>query len=450
MITNTGKSMIGRYLVNQSAGFAEYLAIGCGTKPVSGMTFSITNKALASQTATLTTSSAHGLSVGDSISVFDVDTRVNGTYVLKAGTTGSTLVYDVTSTASISSTAVSPNGTAVSSFANNTSMGFEMTRVPISSRSFITEDGVSKLVFTAELPTTDRYEITEVGIYPSESNLSPTGSDSRNILLFSTAETWQYHTATTTSSVPTRFDAITNANNDITATEDAFFTNADNALFDSTLYATRINRYERPRFLNNVILMRGDTSVLATSGTNLTVSSGSHIHLEASGFEFDKNSTDDELRLAFSVINKGGIGNMDAVSNVKVLVQFATSEVGSPEYANFAVNIDNGTSAGQWDFPNNRYVVVNKKLSEMYKTSGFRWTDVSVVLIYVYVTGTAPATSDDFYIALDAMRIENLSSFNNAYGLTAYSKLSTSDLQPVLKLDNTANFIEFKSVVDVT
>lgn len=450
MITNTGKSIIGKFLVGQTAGYAEYLAIGCGTKPVSGITFSVTNKALASGTATLTTSSAHGLSVGDSISVFDVDTRVNGTYTLKAGTTGSTLVYDVSSAATISSTAVSPNGTAVVSFANNTSLAFEMDRVPIVSRSYVTDNGVSKIVFTAELPTLERYEITEVGIYPSEFNLSATGTDSKNILLFTTSEPWQYHTTTTTTSVPTKFETITNGNNDITATEDAFFTNADNALFDSALYATRINRYERPRFLNNVILMRGDTSVLAASGSNLTVSSGSHIHLESSGFNFDENSTDDELRLAFTVINKGGIGNTDAVSNVKVLVQFATSEVGSPEYANFAVNIDNGTSAGQQDFPNNRYVVVNKKLSELYKTSAFRWADVSIVKIYVYVTGSGGATPDDFYVGLDAMRIENLSSFTDVYGLTAYTKLNTTDLQPIIKLNNTSNFIEFKSVVDVT
>lgn len=450
MITNSGKAIIGRYLVGQTRDFASYLAIGCGTKPLSSTTFTITNKALASQVATLTTSSAHGLLPGDYVSIYNVDTRVNGTYILKAGTTGSTLVYDIVSNDTVSSTAVTPNGSGALNFANNTSLSFEMLRVPVISKAYVIENNVSKLIFTAELPSSERYEITEIGLYPAESNPIPTGLDSTNLQLFTTNESWQYHTSTTISSLPENFGTITNTNNDITATDDAFFTNADNALFDSTLYPTRINRYERPRFLNNVVLLRGDTSILATSGTTLTVSSGSHIHLDTTnGFSLDSNSTDDELRLAFSVLNKGGIGNTDAVSNVKILIQFTTAESGSPEYANFIVNLDNGTSTGQWDFANNRYVIASQKLSDLYKTSGFKWSEVRIVKIYAYVTGSGGATPDDFYVAFDAMRIENISSFTNVYGLVAYTELKTTDLQPIIKSSNTSNFIEFKCIVDV-
>lgn len=450
MITNTGKSIIGKYLVGQAQEFASYLAIGCGTKPVSTQTFTISNKALSSNTATLTTSVAHGLAVGDYISVYNVDTRLNGTYQLIAGTSNTSLVYTVASSATISSTAVSPTGTAVVSFANKTSMLFEMERVPIISKSYVTEDGISKIIFTAELPSLNRYEITEVGLYPALVNPTATGSDSINIMLFNTTEAWQYDTGTAITSIPEKFGAITNANNDITETSDAFFTNADNGLFDSTLYPTRINRYERPRFLNNVVIIRGDTSVLAASGSNLTISSGSHLHLDTpNGFDFDSNSTDDELKLAFSVLNKGGIGNTDAVSNVKILVRFLSDE-SATNYANFVVNLDNGTSTTQQDYPNNRYVVATKKLSELVKSASFKWSEVTVVHIYVYVTGSGGATPDDFYVALDAMRIENISSFSNVYGLTGYTKIATTDLQPIIKKENTANFMEFKAVVDVT
>lgn len=44
-------------------------------------------------------------------------------------------------------------------------LDFEMFRVPIISRGYVNEDGISKIVFTGELPTEERYEITEVGVF---------------------------------------------------------------------------------------------------------------------------------------------------------------------------------------------------------------------------------------------------------------------------------------------
>lgn len=448
MITNTGKSIIGKYLVGQTTSYASYMAIGCGAKPVSKIAHVINNKALLSNTATLTTASSHGLSVGDYITVFDVDTRLNGTYQLISGTTGSTLKYTVSSSNTISSTAVSPTGSAVVSFSEKTSLDFEMLRIPIISKSFVTESGISKVILTAELPSSERYEISEIGLYPADINPAPTGLDSRSVHLFTTSEPWQYHTSTDTTSLPINLGAITNANNDITTLDEAFYINADNALFDSVLYPARIARYERPRFLNNIVMVRGNNSTLTASGGNLIYSAGSHIHLASNIGDLSKNSTNDELRLSFSVINKLGIGSTDVPSNVKILVQFITAEGGTPDYANFTVNLDNGTSTGQWDFANNRYVVVTKKLSELYKTANFAWTDVAFVRIFTCVNNNG-VDADKFFVAYDAMRLENVSSFNSVYGLTAYTKLVTDDLQPIIKSENTSNFIEFKHSVDV-
>jgi hypothetical protein len=529
MITNTGKSILGKYLVGQTSSYASYLAIGCGSKPISKISHVVNNKQLSSNTATLTTASAHGLSVGDYVTVFDVDTRLNGTYQLIAGTTGSTLVYTVSSSATISSAAVSPTGVATVSFAEKTSMDFEMIRVPVISKSFITDSGVSKVVLTAELPTSERYEISEIGIYPSDNNPTIVGEESQNISLFTTIEPWQYHTsAGVISSLPINLGTITNANNDITTLDEAFYTNADNALFDSVLYPARITRYERPRFLNNIVMVRGNNSTLVNVSGNLKYSSGSHIHLAGNLGDFSKNSTNDELKLAFSVINKLGIGSSDVPSNVKILIEFATSEDVAPagvsigtqtpsgttnitmttsanhnfsvgqnvvisgvtpsgyngtwvtqtgttgttlvvnigsnpgaitvggnvttyataEYASFSVNLDNGTSAGQHDFTNNRYVVVTKKLSELYKTTNFDWSQVAFVRIFTCVNNNS-TDAEKFFVAYDAMRLENVSSFNSVYGLTGYTKLVTDDLQPIIKSENTSNFIEFKHIVDV-
>lgn len=66
----------------------------------------VTNKALTSNVATLTTSAAHGLGVGVNITVTGVGTPFNGTFVTAAGTTGSTVTYAVTA-ANVASTASS-------------------------------------------------------------------------------------------------------------------------------------------------------------------------------------------------------------------------------------------------------------------------------------------------------------------------------------------------------
>ena len=34
MITNTGKSIIGKYLLGQAPAYASYIAIGCGAQPL--------------------------------------------------------------------------------------------------------------------------------------------------------------------------------------------------------------------------------------------------------------------------------------------------------------------------------------------------------------------------------------------------------------------------------
>jgi hypothetical protein len=377
MITNTGKAIIGKYLVGQTSSYASYLAIGCGAKPLS----------------------------------------TSGTF---------------------------------EDYSTQTSLNFETLRVPIISKAYVVESGVSKVILTAELPSLSRYEITEIGIYPSQSNPAPTGLDSQSLYLFSTSELWQYNTSSATTTLPQNFGSITNSNNDITATDAAFFTNADNALFQNSSNTARLTRNERSRFLNDTIMVLGNTSTLTASGSNLTVGTGSNrIQLAISDlFTIQQNSVDDEIRLAFSLVNKNGIGSTDVPSNVKILVQFATTADSSAEYANFVVNLDNGTSAGQWDFANNRYVVASKKLSALTKTGGFSWSGVKYVLIYVCVNNNSTGAGN-FFVSLDALRLENVSSFNSVYGLTAYTVIKTTDSLPIVKSDNSSSFIEFKYVVGV-
>jgi hypothetical protein len=76
------------------------------------ITVSITNKALTTNVATLTTSAVHGLTVGMDITITDVDATFNGTYRITAVPTTTTFTYAKVAT-NVTSTAVSPVGTGV-------------------------------------------------------------------------------------------------------------------------------------------------------------------------------------------------------------------------------------------------------------------------------------------------------------------------------------------------
>ena len=76
------------------------------------ITVSITNKALTSNVATLTTSAAHGLCIGMQITISGVDATFNGEYRITSVPTTTTFTYAKTAS-NVASTAVSPAGTGV-------------------------------------------------------------------------------------------------------------------------------------------------------------------------------------------------------------------------------------------------------------------------------------------------------------------------------------------------
>ena len=81
-------------------------------KIYSSITVSITNKALTSNVATLTTSAVHGLTVGMTIVITGVDATFNGSYRITTVPTTTTFTYARTAT-NVPSAAVSPVGTGV-------------------------------------------------------------------------------------------------------------------------------------------------------------------------------------------------------------------------------------------------------------------------------------------------------------------------------------------------
>lgn len=80
------------------------------------VTASVNLKSLTSNVATLTTSSAHGLFVGDSVTVTSVDSTFNGTYTITAVPSSVSFRYAKTAS-NVASTAVSPVGTVTNTAA---------------------------------------------------------------------------------------------------------------------------------------------------------------------------------------------------------------------------------------------------------------------------------------------------------------------------------------------
>jgi len=385
MITNKGKSIIGKYMLGQAPAYASYLAVGCGPTPLQ--------------------------------------------------------TEDV-----------------ADNFATKENLDFEMFRVPISSRGFVNENGIDKIVLTAELPTEERYEITEVGLYSAGSNPSAGAQDSKTVFAFTQGENWEYHTASSSIAIPV-ISVPLDANDDdiINATGTAngvFQTNADNSIFYNT---DRVDRYERPRFLNNTILMQGDDSDLSIGGggsggvDHFVVDSGNHIHLTSPNVDFSQNSPLDELRFAFSLINRDGTSAANP-DTVRILIDFAATDSNNPStYARFEINIEDGVDG--YDFATNRYFVVSKQLQELYKSQNFTWNAVTVVKIYVSIFDSGSGIyfpTSDYYIALDALRLENVATVNPLYGLTGYSVIKNDNATAIIKSPNTNNYVEFRFSIGVT
>lgn len=387
MITNTGKDILSRYLVGHTSSYASHIAIGCGARP---------------------------------LNFIEDPLDYAGEFVQKK------------------------------------SLDFEMFRVPISSRGFTEEDGNSYVVFTAELPTQERYEISEVGIFSAGSNPSAEFSDSRMLYSFSQQENWEYHSSISATEIPiitARLDEP--GTNKITAVEDlkSFQANSDNILFT---YQDRIDRLETPRFLNSSIFLKGDSAVLSFDNQGNLVSDeslSSHIHLTGTSLNLDRNAPTDLVKLAFSVINEEGDNPTTEIDEsvnpeqVRILLEFASGETGSVEYAKFDVVLTNGEDGV--DFANNRYYVVSKELQELNKTIGFSWDSVNIVKVYcstLFGTGLEP--SGNFWVALDGIRLENVTTINPLYGMTGYSVIKNDTGSAISKRANSTNFVEFRFAFD--
>jgi hypothetical protein len=359
MITNTGKSIIAKYLIGDAPSYAGFLALGCGAKPRPNIT-QIAGASTVSSGALVTVSSTDGLWVGAKV------TKVSGTGSLSAvqDTLVTAINSDTTFTISPAPTTTLSSATlAISIDPNKQSLDFEMFRVPITSRGYVNDDGVNKIVLTAQLPTEERYEISEIGLFSAGANANAGAFDSRTITTFSNTEDWVYNTGSSLISpeignqtFPEITTSLIDELNVITSSADVIQTNSNNGAF---LNATRAGRYERCRYQNNIFLMRGNTSHLyVEDGVFEIAPDAKFLQITGETVDLTRNSSSDILKVAFSLVSVNGDSG-DIPNTARLMIEFSNSD--GSEYARMEVNATNA----QYRFATNRYIVASSRLGDL-------------------------------------------------------------------------------------
>jgi hypothetical protein len=247
-----------------------------------------------------------------------------------------------------------------------------------------------------------------VGIYSAKNNPSAVGRDSRTLYTFTETENWEYHNETFAVGLGpvitsplyggTNDGVMNDAPQDETDPANPVWTpfrmSSDNAILNSE---QRQLIYEQPRFLNATTLVPGDMSYIhpvTTAGvTEFTIKQepgfyfGRHIHVEGITLDLSRNAPEDQLKLAFSVMNRDE-GYENDPERVLILVEFASDEFAvNTNYAKFQAEVVSLST--------NRYHVVTKELKDLFKSPVFTWNAVAIAKIYASVIESAQITTKE-------------------------------------------------------
>jgi hypothetical protein len=393
MITNIGKKIIGKYLLGTAPSYASYIAIGCGPKPgstnaeiinqlpycfseywlvegdlegtdynankifistnaptsIDDLTDNILGKTVSMVPATVSYAdpfdnngrfSQEGLTSIEKYSNNDHPKDISCDIVNDFCTLGNhtgveykSIIVDVVPEEFLYQGNINVNTTV-----DKVALDFEMFRVPISSKGYITEDGVDKMLFAAELPSEERYEITEVGLYSAESNTQAGNYDSKILFSFSDQENWQLNTENSTVSSSTD-QALTNQfpiiTEKFTGISDDFIERADNAIAiqttsdnDAFLSTARLNRFERTRFLNSTYLLNGGASHILNDLTFTgTITSTANETTITGIVDEDGNTSTNGLIKEMKVKVIGGVGAFGSANLATIKTVDSSSQI---------------------------------------------------------------------------------------------------------------------------
>jgi hypothetical protein len=325
------------------------------------------------------------------------------------------------------------------------SLDFEVFRVPISSKGFIKEDGVEKIVFKAEMPTNQRFQLSEVGLFPAQSNALAGKYDSKLLVTFTPSETWSYVKNGSASAVPYLNEALDQDNvlSNISVSQSVVFINSDATIFNNS---DRKNRQEPPRFLNRSLMVSGSTSMISE---DFTIDENSYsIENSSLSFDLSQNLPTDQIKFALSLVSKTATTNSNP-DNVRIVLEFINNISNS--------NAESPKAVGRFDLPSssfisggetNRYITVSKNISDFIKDDTFSFANINLIKLYVSVLSSGVPTNN-YFVILDGIRIDNISTPNPLYSMIGYNLIVTEDGLPILKAENTNNYIEYRFGIGV-
>lgn len=382
---------------------------------------------------TVATSVAHPFGVGDTVFITDVDYQTTGP------TTDTQVngMYTITSTTSLGFVATQYDSTLGdwgSSLWGSLPSTNVYTGYTYNNSLFNATVYTKQISLTAEISDIAKYDITELGLYSLGSNQYTTNSDSRTLLNFSRGENWEYvdGTSGTTSEIP----YVTSMIDNFAATP--FFASSNDSWWTSdAVDSYRKYRQEKPRMLEDALIVRGDMSNYDGVSANNFTTTSNYIVFQNPGIDLSRSAATDEISIAFSIAN----------------AQQAISVVPDSYYIMLEFGYGNGTDTARFTFADsnpgstiiggNRYMVLTQKMSSMVATAGFNWQNVTSLKIYssIEVSGTP---TNQFAIVLDALRFDNVSTQNPLYALTAYTIVNTSSGQVLSKKANSNDLINFR------
>ena len=360
-----------------------------------------------------------------------------------------------------------PTSSSATFSASVQSLEFEVARVPILSKGLLKEDGQEKIVFKAELPIEQRYQITELGLYPAATNAVAGNFDSRIISTFSNSEPWSYSNNLDDSGTvlyigPVQIDSVNIGDIGINNLDengnpiwkDFVFVNSNSPFFE---YSDRINRGEPPRYLSRSLSVSGSTSVVSgvsASSSLINTSSSASYYIENNSISLNlgKNLPTDQIKLAFSVVSlaRDGVA-AQAPDNVKIRLEFLNNSGASTSraYVNIALQ-DEDLADPEKSLDSSRYQVITRSLSDFTTTENFSWSSVNGVRIYTSIHDDYNAVTGDHFVFYDGLRFENISSYNPLYSLVAAEYIKTLDQNPILKRENSTSYIEYRFGIGVS
>jgi hypothetical protein len=440
MITNSGQSVIAKYLLGQISSYATHIAIGCGQSPlnnISAMPLGLEEKEVLDFEMIRVPITSRGF----------INENGNQKICLTAQLPEENR-YEITEVALWSSGANSLarqfDSRLIFNFQENwQSHDTSIRAIPFKSSlgsGFDIEDGGDK-VFIANsgdkvLETETRTERKEGPRFLSRSIFLR--GDSSNIESENTLIT----SATSNGTVLTYL-----ATNDFSEGDRITIASCSNNLFNivgATVTSATSSDFTISKNVASSEISAGGVAWITGSWLpeeDLDGFVSTHIHLSPFSFNIGGNNPRDEMALAFSVIDRDADGSNGNPDFVKILIEFYRNEVDSViGFAKAEIYVDSSVLT-------NRYQVARFPISDLITSTDFSSTDVTIARIFsaAYVEDNGDlVVSDKHYVALDGLRLDNITTNNPLYKMVGYSPTRTRGGTPIIKAENTSNYVEFR------